>query len=116
MIAVRYRDEILPRTTRAYTLMVKQYGLMDASYSRVLSLQEDLSRTEVMYLRTLESMQLRRIALDGFLYSGGLDMANNRATRSLDSEPEIAPFDSNLPYDLNAPNVTQSIFASGLDR
>ena len=77
VVAVRYRDEILPRVQRAYVLMTKQYGLMDASFSRVLKLQRDLYETEVSYLQALEATQTNYVVLSGFLYSGDLDAHTN---------------------------------------
>ncbi len=77
VIAARYHNEILPRVQRAYLLMTKQYGLMDASFSRVLNLQRDLYETEVSYVRALEAAQTSYVVLSGFLYGGGLDASGN---------------------------------------
>ncbi len=71
--AVRYRAEILPRVQRAYVLMTRQYGLMGASFSRVLNLQRELYENEVRYVEALEAAQTNYVVLNGFLYSGDLD-------------------------------------------
>jgi len=111
LVALRYRDEILPRTTKAYTLMVKQYGLMNASYSRVLLLQDDLYQAEEMYLQALKTMQIRHVALDGFLYTGGLEMTGMSPSHPTSiSTPETSSQQFARPHDLNAPDVTHTIF------
>ena len=72
LITTRYRDQILPRTRQAYVLMTRQYGLMDASFSRVLALENELYQSTEEYLEALEDLQTRYVILDGFLYSDGL--------------------------------------------
>ena len=72
LIATRYRDEILPRATRAYELMTKQYGLMEASNARVLNLQNELYESTEEYLQALQDVHTQYVVLEGFLYSDGL--------------------------------------------
>jgi hypothetical protein len=55
-------------------LITTQYGLIDASFSRVLNLQKELYSAEVEYLDALEDAQISHVVLEGFLYSEGLDM------------------------------------------
>ncbi|HZB87508.1 MAG TPA: TolC family protein [Terracidiphilus sp.] len=118
LIAVRYHDEILPRIQRAYVLITTQYGLMDASFSRVLNLQKELYSAEVEYLNALEDAQMSHVTLEGFLYSGGLDVPS-------DADPSMGGATSNrpgsgrmpqtmAPMDLNSPDAQSSIFDSGL--
>lgn len=118
LIASRYRDEILPRSQRAYVLITTQYGLMDASFSRVLNLQRELYSAEVGYLDALQNAQTSHVVLDGYLYSGGLDapegadpsMSRASSERSTSGRMPAAM----MPHDLNYPNAQSSIFDNGL--
>ncbi len=114
LIAARYRDEILPRTQRAYVLITEQYGLMDASYSRVLNLQRALYSAEVEYLSALEAAQTSYVVLNGFLYSGGLEAPRYASAGTFATAPESDSMQSTMPGDLNAPNARASIFEGGL--
>lgn len=114
LIALRYRDQILPRTQRAYMLMIRQYGLMDASYARVLNLQRELYTAEVNYLEALGSAQRASVVLQGFLYSGGALDGSHADAGSPEQDPMQSSTGTSMPSDLNAPNAQQSIFQSGL--
>jgi outer membrane protein, heavy metal efflux system len=72
LIADKYRVEILPRLERAYKLMVEQYGLMTASFIRVLILERMLYENETAYVDALERTWTSSIALRGFLLDGSL--------------------------------------------
>ena len=72
LTADRYRAEILPRLERAYRLMTEQYGVMTASFIRVLMLQRMLYENETAYVDALEQSWTSSIALQGFLLEGGL--------------------------------------------
>lgn len=74
IVVERYHNEILPRSERAYELMVKRYGLMTASYPQVLNLQRTLYQTETGYIAALEELWMNSILLQGFLLSGALEM------------------------------------------
>jgi outer membrane protein, heavy metal efflux system len=71
--ATQYRDEILPRAKKAYTLLDQKYGLMLASYPRVLEAQRKLFALHAEYLMTLETTWTTGIALQGFLLTDGLE-------------------------------------------
>jgi len=73
LMAVEYRDEILPRVQKAYRLMQEKYGLMLASYPRVLDAQLKLYNLQVEYIVALESVWTNGIALEGFLLTDGLE-------------------------------------------
>lgn len=73
LMAVEYRDEILPRVNKAYRLMQEKYGLMLASYPRVLDAQLKLYNLQVEYIVALESVWTNGIALEGFLLTDGLE-------------------------------------------
>jgi outer membrane protein, heavy metal efflux system len=71
--AIQYRDEILPRAKKAYTLLDQKYGLMLASYPRVLDAQRKLFTLHAEYLVALETTWTTGIALEGFLLTDGLE-------------------------------------------
>lgn len=73
LMAVEYRDEMLPRAKKAYGLMVDKYGLMLASYPRVLESQRKLYQLQLEYIAALESVWTNGIALQGFLLTDGLE-------------------------------------------
>ena len=73
LMAVEYRDEMLPRAKKAYGLMVDKYGLMLASYPRVLDAQRKLYELQIEYIGALESVWTNGIALQGFLLTDGLE-------------------------------------------
>lgn len=73
LMAVEYRDEILPRAKKAYGLMVEKYGRMLASYPRVLDAQAKLYELQIEYIAALESVWTNGIALQGYLLTDGLE-------------------------------------------
>jgi cobalt-zinc-cadmium efflux system outer membrane protein len=73
LMAVEYRDEMLPRAKKAYSLMVEKYGLMLASYPRVLDSQRKLFELQVGYIAALESVWTNGIVLQGYLLTDGLE-------------------------------------------
>ncbi len=62
LMAMEYRDEMLPRAKKAYGLMVERYGQMLASYPRVLDTQRKLFELQIEYISTLESVWTNGIA------------------------------------------------------
>jgi outer membrane protein, heavy metal efflux system len=80
LIADKYRVEILPRLERAYKLMVEQYGLMTASFIRVLILERMLYENETAYVDALEHTWTSSIALRGFLLDGSLGAQTSRSS------------------------------------
>lgn len=82
----RYRAEILPRLERAYQLMTEQYGLMTASFIRVLMLQRMLYENETAYVDALERTWTSSIALRGFLLEGAL-----RSPSSMEMQTPASP-------------------------
>ena len=73
LMAMEYRDEMLPRAKKAYGLMVEKYGRMLASYPRVLDAQRKLYELQVEYISALESVWTNGIALQGYLLTDGLE-------------------------------------------
>jgi outer membrane protein, heavy metal efflux system len=73
LMAVEYRDEMLPRAKKAYSLMVDKYGRMLASYPRVLDSQRKLYELQIEYIAALESVWTNGLSLQGFLLTDGLE-------------------------------------------
>jgi outer membrane protein, heavy metal efflux system len=73
LMALDYRDEVLPRAKKAYTLMVDKYGLMLASRPRVLEAQKRLFELHAEYIAALEAVWTNGIALQGYLLTDGLE-------------------------------------------
>jgi len=73
LMALEYRDEMLPRAKKAYTLMSQKYGQMLASYPRVLQSQHKLYALHAEYIMALETTWTTGIALQGFLLTDGLE-------------------------------------------
>ena len=73
IMADRYRKEILPRAQRAYELLYKRYGLMQASYPQVLRSQDTLFKAESEYIQNLGILWANAIGLQGFLLTDGLE-------------------------------------------
>jgi len=73
LMALEYRDEMLPRAKKAYTLMVEKHGLMLASHPRVLEAQKRLFELHAEYIAALQGVWTNGIALQGYLLTDGLE-------------------------------------------
>lgn len=73
LMALEYRDEILPRAKKSYTLMLERYGQMLAANPRVLDSQRRLFALQNEYILALEKVWLSGIALEGSLLTDGLE-------------------------------------------
>jgi cobalt-zinc-cadmium efflux system outer membrane protein len=73
LMAVEYRDEILPHAKKAYSLLVDKYGQMLASYPRVLEAQRKLYELQIEYIAALEGVWTNGLALKGYLLTDGLE-------------------------------------------
>ena len=73
LMATEYLEEMLPRATKAYTLMLEKYGEMLAAYPRVVETQRKLFTLQAEYILALESLWTTGIALEGFLLTDGLE-------------------------------------------
>ncbi len=73
LMAVEYRDEILPHARKAYSLLVDKYGQMLASYPRVLESQRKLYELQIEYIAALEGVWTNGLALQGYLLTDGLE-------------------------------------------
>jgi outer membrane protein, heavy metal efflux system len=73
LMALEYRDNLLPLSRKSYGLMVEKYGLMLASNPRVLESQRKLYRLQSEYIIALEGVWLSGLALQGYLLTDGLE-------------------------------------------
>jgi len=73
LMAVVYREEILPHAKKAYSLLVDKYGLMLASYPRVLDAKRKLYELQIEYIAALEGVWTNGLALQGYLLTDGLE-------------------------------------------
>lgn len=71
--AARYKDEMIPRATRAYQLYVTKYQQMGAAYPQVLISQRTLFQLQVGYIHALENLWTTGIALQNYTLSSGLE-------------------------------------------
>jgi cobalt-zinc-cadmium efflux system outer membrane protein len=73
IMADEYRDGILPRAKKAYSLLVDKYGKMLASRPVILDSQKTLYQLHLEYVATLENVWTTGIALQGYLLTDGLE-------------------------------------------
>jgi len=73
LMAMEYRNEILPHAKKAYSLLVDKYGKMLASYPRVLESQRKLYELQIEYIAALEGVWSNGLALQGYLLTDGLE-------------------------------------------
>jgi cobalt-zinc-cadmium efflux system outer membrane protein len=71
--ATRYRDEMIPRASRAYQLYLTKYQQMGAAYPQVLVSQRTLFQIRIGYIHALENLWTTTIALQNYTLSSGLD-------------------------------------------
>ena len=73
LMAIAYRDEVLPRARKSYGLLTEKYGRMLASYPRVLESQRKLYELQLDYISALEGAWTYGAALQGYLLTDGLE-------------------------------------------
>lgn len=74
--AARYKNEMIPRATRAYQLYLAKYRQMGAAYPQVLVSQRTLFQLQVGYTQALEKVWTNAIALQNYGLSSGLSAPN----------------------------------------
>jgi outer membrane protein, heavy metal efflux system len=79
LMAEQYREEILPRARKAYSLMNERHGEMLASFPRVLETQRRLFELHAEYVAALENVWTNGIALQGYLLTDGLEAPSRPA-------------------------------------
>jgi cobalt-zinc-cadmium efflux system outer membrane protein len=80
--AARYRDEMLPRATRAYQLYLAKYRQMGAAYPQVIVSQRTLFQLQSAYIRVLEDLWRNTVALQNFTLSGALEAPSSNSSPS----------------------------------
>jgi len=70
--ANRYKNEMIPRATRAYQLYVQKYQQMGAAYPQVIVSQRTLFQLQVAYINVLQGLWSNAIALQNYTLSDGL--------------------------------------------
>lgn len=73
-VSEQYRREILPRAQELFAMQLKAWGQMRTSYPQVLTAQRGLFDAHAEYIRALEQMRTRSVALQGFLLTDGLEL------------------------------------------
>jgi cobalt-zinc-cadmium efflux system outer membrane protein len=80
--AERYKNQMIPRATRAYRLYLSKYSMMASAYPQVIISQRTLVQLDVGYIRTLENLWMNAIALQNFTLTGGLDAPTSSGSAS----------------------------------
>lgn len=70
--AHEYKDEMIPKATRAYNLYLNQYRAMASAYPQVIISQRTLFQLKVAYIDTLALLWKNAIALKYFTLTDGL--------------------------------------------
>ena len=73
VVAMQYRDEILPRAKKANAFMAERYGQMLAAYPHVLQAQRKHFELACEYVKALDTVWSTALALEGFLLTDGLE-------------------------------------------
>jgi cobalt-zinc-cadmium efflux system outer membrane protein len=71
--ADRFKNEMVPKATRAYQLYLDKYRQIGSAYPQVIVSQRTLVQLEVGYIRALENLWRNATALQNFTLSGGLE-------------------------------------------
>jgi len=71
--AERYKNQLIPRATRAYELYLEKYQSMAQAYPQVLVSQRTLFQLQISYVNALHRTWRSAVALENFTLSGGLD-------------------------------------------
>lgn len=80
--ATLYREQMIPKATRAYQLYLDKYKSMAAAYPQVLVSQRTLFQLQVSYINVLENLWTAAIALENNMLGGALHpLASNTSTR-----------------------------------
>jgi len=72
--AARYKNQILPRATRAHQMYLTRYQQMGAAYPQVLIAQRNLMQLQVAYIAALENQAVSALVLQAYLLTDGLEM------------------------------------------
>jgi cobalt-zinc-cadmium efflux system outer membrane protein len=81
--ADQYRDEMIPKATRAYQLYLSKYRQMASAYPQVVISQRTLFQLQVGYIQTIEHLWTNAIALQNFTLTNGLEAPIPSGTSSI---------------------------------
>jgi outer membrane protein, heavy metal efflux system len=103
LMAIEYRDEILPRAKKSYSLMLQKYGEMLASPPRVIERQRKLYELQTQYILALETVWSTGIDLQGYLLTDGLEAPArpgdvDRPVRETNVPERLASPSQNFPH------------------
>jgi cobalt-zinc-cadmium efflux system outer membrane protein len=70
--ANRYKNEMIPRASRAYELYLAKYRQMGAAYPQVLVSQRTLFQLQVGYIHALQQLWATGVALQNYTLTDGL--------------------------------------------
>lgn len=80
--AERYKNEMIPRASRAYELYLAKYRQMGAAYPQVIVSQRTLFQLQVGYINVLQQLWMSAIALQNYTLSDGLGAPAGSGTYS----------------------------------
>jgi len=69
----RYRNQMIPRAEKAYSLYLQKYNSMAAAYPQVLIAQRTLFQLHAEYVNALETLWTNTVVLKGFMLTDGLE-------------------------------------------
>jgi cobalt-zinc-cadmium efflux system outer membrane protein len=69
----RYRNQMIPRAEKAYSLYLQKYNSMAAAYPQVLIAQRTLFQLRTDYINALETLWTNTVVLKGFMLTDGLE-------------------------------------------
>jgi cobalt-zinc-cadmium efflux system outer membrane protein len=69
----RYRNQMIPRAEKAYSLYLQKYNSMAAAYPQVLIAQRTLFQLHADYVNALETLWTNTVVLKGFMLTDGLE-------------------------------------------
>jgi cobalt-zinc-cadmium efflux system outer membrane protein len=71
--AARYKQEMIPRASRAYQLYLDKYRAMAAAYPQVIVSQRTLFQLQVSYIQVLQELWTSAVMLQNFNLTGALN-------------------------------------------
>lgn len=80
--AERYKNEMIPRASKAYRLYLERYSQMAAAYPQVIVSQRTLFQLQVTYIQTLENLWTSASTLRNFTLTGGLNLPSPSGSSS----------------------------------
>jgi cobalt-zinc-cadmium efflux system outer membrane protein len=95
--ADHYRNQMIPRAEKAYSLYLGKYNNMAAAYPQVLIAQRTLFQLRVDYVSSLETLWMSAISLKGFMLTDGLEAPTPPDQIDRPIRETNVPIGSNMP-------------------